>query len=188
MVCGLVRRGSEKLIRRQWVARAFDWLCRASNRSGQLSKGGERVFQLFLRVRANNYIKAGVGRNAGTAACAFRAIEDSLGRAKAEQAGLESRIEDVARAALTLGNDSDEYLTRDLKSVRYQSSLSTEIANGQLRLNELRVTIRRIHERLDLERRRARLEASELGSAPQPAHQRREGLSFWQTVKTTMFK
>jgi hypothetical protein len=45
-------------------------------------------------------------------------------------------------------------------------------------------------ERLDLEKR-ARLEASEPMSALQPAptaeHQRREGLSFWQAVKT-MFK
>jgi hypothetical protein len=45
-------------------------------------------------------------------------------------------------------------------------------------------------ERLDLEKR-ARLEASEPMNALQPAptaeHQRREGLSFWQAVKT-MFK
>jgi hypothetical protein len=44
--------------------------------------------------------------------------------------------------------------------------------------------------RLDLDKR-ARLEASEPVSALQPAptaeHQRREGLSFWQAVKT-MFK
>jgi hypothetical protein len=45
-------------------------------------------------------------------------------------------------------------------------------------------------ERLDLDKR-ARLEASEpmsaLQRAPTAEHQRREGLSFWQAVKT-MFK
>ena len=45
-------------------------------------------------------------------------------------------------------------------------------------------------ERLDLDKR-ARLEASEpmsaLQSAPTAEHQRREGLSFWQAVKT-MFR
>ncbi len=62
--------------------------------------------------------------------------------AKAEQAGLKSRIDDVlARAAVTLGNDSDEYLTRDPEDTKYQNLLGTEIANGQRRLNELGVTI-----------------------------------------------
>jgi len=47
----------------------------------------------------------------------------------------------LARAAVTLGNDSDEYLTRDPEANHYQSLLNTEIANGQRRLNELEVTI-----------------------------------------------
>jgi hypothetical protein len=69
-------------------------------------------------------------------------MEDALDRAKAEQAGLKSRIDDVlARAAVTQGNDSDEYLTRDPEDSHYQSLLNTEIANGQRRLNELGVTI-----------------------------------------------
>ena len=62
--------------------------------------------------------------------------------AKAEQAGLKSRIDDVlARSAVTLSNDSDEYLTRDPEDTKYQNLLGTEIANGQRRLNELEVTI-----------------------------------------------
>jgi hypothetical protein len=118
-----------------------------SNRSGQLSKGSAKVFQLFLRARANNYFKArSAGRDTETdqarAASVFRSIEDALDGAKAEQAGLKSRIDDVlARAAVTLGNDSDEYLTRDPEDNYYQSLLNTEIANGQRRLNELGVTI-----------------------------------------------
>jgi hypothetical protein len=118
-----------------------------SNRSGQLSKGSAKVFQLFQRARANNYFKArSAGRDTETdharAASVFRSIEDALDRAKAEQAGLKARIDDVlARVAVTLGNDSDEYLTRDPEDNHYQNLLNTEIANGQRRLNELGVTI-----------------------------------------------
>jgi hypothetical protein len=106
-----------------------------------------RMFPLFLRARANNYFKArSASRDTETdhdrAASVFRSIENALDGAKAEQAGLKSRIDDVlARAAVTLGNDSDEYLTRDPEDNHYQSLLNTEIANGQRRLNELGVTI-----------------------------------------------
>jgi hypothetical protein len=48
------------------------------------------------------------------AASIFRSIEHELEAARAEHAGLTSRINDaLARAAVTLGDDSDEYLTRD---------------------------------------------------------------------------
>jgi hypothetical protein len=105
------------------------------------------MFQLFLRARANNYFKArSASRDTETdharAASIFRSIEDALEGAKAEHAGLTSRINDVlARAAVTVGNDSDEYLTRDPEDNHYQNLLGTEIANGQRRLNELGVTI-----------------------------------------------
>jgi hypothetical protein len=105
------------------------------------------MFQLLLRASANNYFKArSADRDTETdharAASIFRSIEDALAGAKAEQAGLKSRIDDVlARAAVTLGNDSDEYLTRDPEDTKYQNLLGTEIANGQRRLNELGVTI-----------------------------------------------
>jgi len=60
----------------------------------------------------------------------------------AEQAGLKSRIDDaLARAAVTLGNDSDEHLTRSPEDNHNQNLLGTEIADGQRRLNELGVTI-----------------------------------------------
>src|ERR1700681_1548440 len=105
------------------------------------------MFQLFLRARVNNYFKTrSASRDTETdrdrATSVFRSIEDALDGAKAEQAGLKSRIDDVlARAAVTLGNDSDEYLTRDPEDDHYQNLLGTEIANGQRRLNELEVTI-----------------------------------------------
>src|SRR5229473_6221412 len=105
------------------------------------------MFQLFLKARANNYFFV---RNAARATetdraratSILRSIEYALEGSKAEQAGLKSRIDDaLARAAVTLGNDSDEYLTRDPEDNHYQNLLGTEIANGQRRLNELGVTI-----------------------------------------------
>jgi hypothetical protein len=105
------------------------------------------MFQLFLRARANHFFKArSTGRDTKTdqarAVSIFRSIEDALEGAKSEQAGLKSRIDDVlARAAVTLGNDSDGYLTRDPEDNHYQNLLGTEIANGQRRLNDLEVTI-----------------------------------------------
>src|ERR1700738_3185634 len=105
------------------------------------------MFPLFLRARASNYFKArSANRDTETdharAASVFRSIVDALDGAKAEQAGLKSRIDDVlARAAVTLGNDSDEYLTRDPQDNHYQNLLGTEIVNGQRRLNDLGVTI-----------------------------------------------
>lgn len=109
--------------------------------------GLANMFQLFLRARADGYFKArSQARDAETdralAVSIFRSIEDALETAKAEHAGLTSRINDVlARAAVTLGNDSDEYLSRDPQDSRYQDLLGLEIANGQRRLDELRVTV-----------------------------------------------
>jgi hypothetical protein len=105
------------------------------------------MFPLFSRARATNSFKArSAGRDTETdharVASTLRAIEEALEGAKAEQTGLKSRIDDVlARAAVTMGNDSDEYLTRDAEDSRYQDLLGTEIANGQRRLDELAVTI-----------------------------------------------
>ena len=87
------------------------------------------MFQLFLRARATNYFKArSASRDTETdharASSIFRSIEDALEAASAEHAGLASRIDDVlARAAVTVGNDSDEYLTRDPEDNHYQNLL-----------------------------------------------------------------
>jgi hypothetical protein len=105
------------------------------------------MFPLFSRARANHSFKArSAGRDTETdharVASTLLAIDEALEGAKAEQTGLKSRIDDVlARAAVTMGNDSDEYLTRDAEDTRYQDLLGTEIANGQRRLSELAVTI-----------------------------------------------
>jgi len=72
----------------------------------------------------------------------FARSNTSWTRPNAEHAGLTLRIDDVlARAAVTLGDDSDDYLTRDPKDSHHQNLLGTEIANGQRRLNELEATI-----------------------------------------------
>jgi hypothetical protein len=105
------------------------------------------MFQFFLRSRANNDFKArSAARDTETdharAASIFRSIDDALKGAKAEHAGLTSRVNDVlARAAVTVGNDSDEYLTRNPEDSYYQNLLGTEIENGQRRMNELAVII-----------------------------------------------
>lgn len=105
------------------------------------------MLQVPLRARANSYFKArSPARDSDTdyarAASILRSIERELKEAKAEHAGLTLRIDDVlARAAVTLGVDSDEYLTRDPKDSHHQNLLGTEIANGQRRLNELEATI-----------------------------------------------
>ena len=76
------------------------------------------------------------------AASILRSIEHELDESREEHAGLTSRINDaLARAAVTLGDDSDEYLTRDVEDNHYQNLLDAEIASGQRRLNELGVTI-----------------------------------------------
>jgi hypothetical protein len=108
------------------------------------------MFERFLKARSVVPFK---GRSASRdietdrarATSIFRSIEEALEGAKAEQAGLKSRIDDaVARSAVTLGNDSDEYLTRDPEDNHYQNLLGNEIAEGQRRLNELEAAIRHI--------------------------------------------
>lgn len=105
------------------------------------------MLQVPFRARANNYFRArSSARDSDTdytrAASILRSIEHELEEANAEHAGLTLRIDDVlARAAVTLGDNSDEYLTRDPKDSHHQNLLGTEIANGQRRLNELEATI-----------------------------------------------
>jgi hypothetical protein len=114
------------------------------------------MFQLFLRARAHNLIKAATGDQDFRARSAERdaetdrsrvnailtAIEEALHAAELEQAGLNRRVEDVlARAAVTLGNGSDEYLQREPLDSHHQDLFGAEILNGQRRLKELANTI-----------------------------------------------
>jgi hypothetical protein len=110
------------------------------------------MFQLFLRARAHNYLKSRLGDQDFKARSAERdtetdrsrigaivsAIEAALHEAENEQSGLNRRVEDVlSRAAVTLGNGTDEYLEREPLDSHHQDLFSTEIANGQRRLKEL---------------------------------------------------
>jgi hypothetical protein len=114
------------------------------------------MFQLFLRARANSYFKSRRGsqdfkarsadRDAATdrsrVSSILEAIETALHAAEQEQSGLNRRVEDVlARAAVTMGNGTDEYLEREPLDSHHQDLFSTEISNGQRRLKELATEI-----------------------------------------------
>jgi|SRR5665213_2082437 len=114
------------------------------------------MFQLFLRARAHNLFKVGAGGQAFKARSAERdaetdrsrvgsilqAIEAALHAAELEQSGLTRRVDDVlARAAVTFGNGTDEYLEREALDSHHQDLFGSEISNGQRRLKELAVTI-----------------------------------------------
>ena len=114
------------------------------------------MFQLFLRARTNNYVKERLGNEGFRARSAERdaetdrlrvgsilaSIEAALHAAENEQAGLSRRVDDVlARAAVTIGNGTDEYLEREALDNYHQDLFTAEIANGQRRLQELAETI-----------------------------------------------
>ena len=114
------------------------------------------MFQLFLRARAHKYLRTrwddqafkarSTERNAKTDATRvgsiLKAIDHALHEAEHEQSGLNRRVEDVlARAAVTLGNGTDEYLEREALDSHHQDLFNTEITNGQRRLKELATAI-----------------------------------------------
>jgi hypothetical protein len=114
------------------------------------------MFQLFLRTSLRNLLTDRSGdrafkvrsaeRDAATdearIASILAAIETALGDAEKEQAGLNKRVDDaLARAAVTLGNDADEYLEREALDNHHQDLFSAEIANGQRRIAELATMI-----------------------------------------------
>jgi hypothetical protein len=114
------------------------------------------MFQLFLRARTHNYLKVlrddqkfkarSADRDAQTdglrVGSILEAIDHGLHEAEQEQSGLNRRVEDVlARAAVTLGNGTDEYLEREALDSHHQDLFNTEIANGQRRLKELATAI-----------------------------------------------
>jgi hypothetical protein len=108
------------------------------------------MFQLFSRTRAQNKTRSGnqtfkarsADRDAETdrsrVGSVLEAVESALRAAEQEQAGLHGRVEDVlARAAVTFGNGSDEYLEREALDNHHQDLFGNEISNGQRRLKEL---------------------------------------------------
>jgi hypothetical protein len=114
------------------------------------------MFQLGLRASAHNYVRARLGLDGFKARSADRdaetdrarlgsivtAIEAALQAAQKEQSGLSRRVDDVlARAAVTIGNGTDEYLEREALDNYHQDLFKVEICNGQRRLEELATEI-----------------------------------------------
>ncbi|WP_298253979.1 hypothetical protein [Bradyrhizobium sp.] len=107
------------------------------------------MFQLFLRKLARSGSPGGEDfkvrsheRDEATdrqrVETVMNAIETVLSAAENEQKGLSQRVEDVlARAAVTVGNASDEYLDREPLDTHHQDLFSEEISNGQRRLKSL---------------------------------------------------
>jgi predicted nucleic acid-binding Zn-ribbon protein len=102
-----------------------------------------RVSALLKRDSADRVFKArSADRDAETdrsrVGSILAAIENALHAAEQEQSGLNQRVDDVlARAAVTLGNGTDEYLERDARDSHHQDLFTIEISNGQRRLKEL---------------------------------------------------
>jgi len=110
------------------------------------------MFKLFWRPRAHNHFETRAGdgdfrarsidRDANTDRSRVNSILEAIGNAlsaaEQERSGLNRRVEDaLARAAVTIGNGTDEYLERDALDSHHQDLFSTEISNGQRRLEEL---------------------------------------------------
>lgn len=114
------------------------------------------MFQLFLRARAHSFLSLrredkgfkarSVERDAETdrarIEAVMTAIETALQDAEREQVGLNRRVDDaLARASVTFGNGTDEYLEREPLDNYHQDLFAADISNGQRRLKELASTI-----------------------------------------------
>ncbi len=101
------------------------------------------MFQRLFRARGRRDFKArSSSRDSETdqtrIAAIGDAIDDALQAAEAEQAGLRRRLDDVlARASVTLGNGSDEYVTREPLDSHHQDLFGNDIVNAERRLQEL---------------------------------------------------
>jgi hypothetical protein len=114
------------------------------------------MFQLFLRTRVHNFLRSDSDRREFRTRSADRdaetdrariasimvALQKVLDDAEKEKVALGRRVDDaLARAAVTLGNDTDEYLDRDPRDDYHQSLFNLEISNGERRLRELATMI-----------------------------------------------
>ena len=110
------------------------------------------MIQGFLRACAHRFMRNRPGGHEFKARSADRdaeidrrriqsvlnSIDEALRASEDEHSGLSSRVEDVlARAAVTVGPATDEYLDREPHRSHHLNLFDTEIANGQRRLTEL---------------------------------------------------
>ena len=114
------------------------------------------MFQLFLRARAHQFMRRRLGGDEFRARSAERDAETDRGRVESilvaidgalrasedEQSGLTGRVDDVlARAAVTVGTATDEYLDSEPHRSHQHALFDEEIVNGQRRLRELSAMI-----------------------------------------------
>jgi hypothetical protein len=114
------------------------------------------MFQLFLRARAQNFLRArarngdfearsadrDIETDRSRVEAVVRALDAALSAAEGEKAGLARRVDDaLASAAIIGGNDTDEYLIREPHTSQQLKLFGAEISNGQRRLQELAVTV-----------------------------------------------
>ena len=101
------------------------------------------MFNLFSRARENGLFRARSASRDTEAdysrvKSVLRSIEEALKVTEAEHSGLNARLQDVlARAAISLGNGTDEYLTRESADTDVQNQFDAEITSGQRRLEQL---------------------------------------------------
>ena len=107
---------------------------------------GERAQRLLGNHRGDQFRARSAVRDADTdrtrISAVFAALDGALRAAEDEHSGLGSRVSDVlARAAVTVGTGTDEYLDREEYRSHYQDLFDAEITNGERRLKELSTTI-----------------------------------------------
>jgi len=105
------------------------------------------MIQVFVGAGARSYFKSrSANRDTATDQARVTTIADAIDKAlrsaESEWSGLNQRVEDVlARASITMGNNSDEYLTRDPRDSAQQDRFGIKIKDGEKRLKELEATI-----------------------------------------------
>lgn len=104
---------------------------------------GPHLLDFFSRTRARQLFRArSVSRDAESdharVELVSRSIEWSLRAARAEQADLVHRLEQLtARALVPLGNGTDEYLTRDGLDARRLGQIEQNMLQAERRLERL---------------------------------------------------
>jgi hypothetical protein len=108
------------------------------------------MFDLFSRVRSRKDQSRFKARSLDRDAEADRArtvsiwsaVDAALNEAEREKAGLTRRVDDaLARASVTFGNGTDEYLEREALDTQHHDLFDAEISNGQRRLSQLQQVI-----------------------------------------------
>lgn len=112
--------------------------------------------QWYLRARIRSLLRARTAGHKFTARSAdrdsetdrlrndsiLRAIDDSLGGAEAEYAGLGKRIDDVlAQAALKLGDDGNDFVAPVAGRSHSTQLIEVDVLNSQRRLEDLSARI-----------------------------------------------